>query len=91
MDRQAIESLHAATPSGARITPKLYACRDAARLLLGDQYGKRMSELGATLGNEAKAAECSILQAAANAARGIDGAEALQVLAAAVELVEPSA
>lgn len=73
------------------ITPKLYACRDAARWLLGDGYRHRMSELGTALRSTASAANCGVLQAAADAARGVEGIDALQIVAAAVELLEPSA
>lgn len=72
------------------ITPRLYACRDAARVLLGDEYVRRLSEIGGTLQSAAQAADSDILQAAYDAARGLDGVDALQILAAAVEILEPS-
>ena len=74
-----------------RVTPKLYACRDAARVLLGVRYRERMSEIGGASRSAAAAGQCSVLEAAAAAARDIDRTDALQVLAAAVELVELSA
>ena len=85
------EPLLMAAVTAIHLTPKLYACRDAARWLLGDHYPQRMSELGSALSNTAKSANCNVLQAATNAARGTDGLDAMQILAAAVELVEPSA
>lgn len=73
------------------ITPRLYACRDAARLLLGDDYLRHLSEIGGTLRSAAEAGNCNVLEAALDAARGRDGVDALQILAAAVEILEPSA
>ena len=72
------------------ISPRLYACRDAARLLLGDDYQRKVSELGAALQTDAQARKCTLLDAAMQSARGRDGVDALQILAAAVEILEPS-
>lgn len=72
------------------ITPRSYACRDAARLQLGDEYVRRLSRIGGTLQSAAQAADCDLLEVAYDAARGLDGVDALQILAAAVEILEPS-
>ena len=73
-----------------QITARLYACRDAARLVLGPLYRLRMTELGTTLLRAAAAADCDILKAARDAGRHADATQAMQLLAAVVELVEPS-
>ncbi len=73
-----------------RITSRLYACRDAARLILGPLYRPRMAELGNALVRAAAATDCDILRAARDAGRIADATHAMQLLAAVVELVEPS-
>lgn len=73
-----------------QITSRLYACREAARLLLGPGYRSRMSELGSTLIEAAAAADGDVLSAARDAGRSADATHAMQLLAAVVELVEPS-
>src|SRR5438552_3112127 len=67
------DPLLAAAVTAIHISPRLYACRDAARWLLGDHYRQRMSELGNALMNTANAANCDVLQAATDAARGTEG------------------
>jgi hypothetical protein len=59
-------------------------------VLLGEAYVRRLSEIGSALQSAALAAESDVLQTAHDAARGLDGADALQILAAAVEILEPS-
>ena len=73
-----------------QLTSRLYACRDAARLILGPLYRPRMTELGNALITSAAAADCDILRAAQDAGRAADAIHAMQLLAAVVELVEPS-
>ena len=90
MARGTRKPLLMAAVTGIQITPKLYACRDAARWVLGDGYRQRMSDLGDALSDTARVSNCNVLQAATNAARGSDGLDAMQILAAAVELMEPS-
>jgi hypothetical protein len=84
------ETIESACISGIQITSRLYSCRDAARLILGDKYPRRMAELGRVLINAAATADCDVLQAARAAGRLIDPTEAMQLLAAVVELAEPS-
>ena len=81
-----------ATTNTAEIPPRarLYACRDAAWLVLGPLYRIRMTELGTALLSEAAAADCDILMVARDAGRHSDSTEAMHLLAAIVELVEPS-
>lgn len=73
-----------------QVTSRLYACRDAARLTLGPLYRIRMTELGNALISAAAASDCDILRAAHDAGRAADAIHAMQLLAAVVELVEPS-
>jgi hypothetical protein len=78
-----------------RIAAKLYEARDAVRTLLGDKYHEKMK-----IGMDALQTLCdeegiSPLVAATRTANMFDregrGAAALLVLAAAVEMLEPSA
>jgi hypothetical protein len=84
------DTIVAACISGINITPRLYSCRDAARLILGAEYPRRMAELGRELLNAATTADCDVLQAARAAGRLTDALQAMQLLAAVVELAEPS-
>lgn len=84
------DTIASACISGINITPRLYSCRDAARLILGADYPKRMADLGRELLNAATGADCDVLQAARAAGRHTDAIEAMQLLAAVVELAEPS-
>ena len=71
---------------------KFYETRDTARLMLGEHYSGRMQELGAVLTKVATGRKTGTLDAAQDMVRAADlyGFEAIQVLAAAVELIEPS-
>jgi hypothetical protein len=80
-----------ATEQQVRMATKLYECRDAARSLLGDKYQKRMQDLGAALTKLAERKGCSVVDAAIDTAKGYEGFDVVQILAAAVELTEPSA
>lgn len=74
-----------------QIAAKLYECRDAARTILGDKYPERMREYGDSIRSVAAAKECSELVAGkmlAEAAGG--GMTTVLVLAATVEIIEPS-
>lgn len=77
-----------------RINAKLYEVRDAARKVLGDSYRARMAEGGKMLSEIAEAKKCSVLDVALNvsqsAARKGDMNAVTFILAAAVELLEPS-
>lgn len=80
-----------ATEQQVKMAAKLYECRDTAKTLLGDRYKARMAELGDALKAIAAGKKCELLHAANLAARACDsGFDQVQVLAAAVELVEPS-
>lgn len=74
------------------LAPKFYETRMTAKQLLGERYGARMKELGAMLSRVAEDRRTGALDAAQDVVRAaeLDGYEAIQVLAAAVELIEPS-
>jgi hypothetical protein len=74
----------------ARLAATMYECRDAARSLLGDRYAARMAEIGKAIDAISTARRIGTVAAATLMARNLDGMNALQVIAAAVELVEPT-
>lgn len=76
-----------------KLPATLYGTRDTAKMLLGDAYLPRMQELGAMLTTVATRRKTSALTAAQDMVRAADlnGFEAIQVLAAAVELTERAA
>lgn len=78
-----------------RIAAQLYEARDDARTLLGDAYSARMAELGKAINTIAEKKQITVLQAGIAAAKAMqeDGQAytAVSVLAATVELLEPSA
>ena len=71
----------------------LYNIRDSVRGLMGDTYQPRMAELGGLLQRIAAKQGCSELVAARKIAAAEDASSfnAMAILAAAVELIEPSA
>lgn len=75
-----------------RMIAKLYECRDAARLLLGEKYQARMVEYGTEIRAVAINKKISDLKAALLLATVPDasGVGSVMYLAAAVELIEPS-
>jgi len=78
--------------SALRLAPKFYETRNTVRMLLGEGYPARMKELGAMVAKVAAGRRTGALDAAQDVVRAadLDGFEAIQVLAAAVELIEPS-
>ncbi len=73
-----------------KLAAQLYEARDAAKTVLGDRYGKVVAEIGAGLTRVAERSNKSALSVAINAARGTSGMDTIIILAAAVELAEPS-
>ena len=71
----------------------LYSIRDSVRGLMGDNYHPRMAELGGLLQRIAEKQGCSELAAARRIAADMpaDSFDAMAILAASVELIEPSA
>ena len=68
----------------------LYECRDAAKRLLGDRYQAEMRELGKIVTNCATQEKCDPMAAGIHMAKMVDGMNVLMILAATVELIEPS-
>lgn len=80
------------TPSErqVRMAARLYEMRNAARRLLGDGYSAKMAELGGALKTVADKTQRQPLAVAIEAARDADGLAQCYILAAAVELAEPT-
>ena len=74
----------------AQIAAKLYDCRDAARSLLGTHFKRDMDMWAIAIRGEAETKKCTELEAAHGMAREADGFGAIVVLAAYVEMVEPT-
>jgi len=81
-----------ATEQQIKMTAQLYEMRDAARQILGDKYKPRMAEIGEVLSVRAAAANKSIFAMVTELCndRALIGMDALMIVAAAVEIVEPS-
>lgn len=75
-----------------QIAAKLYECRDTAKNLLGEEYKKKMDEYGEIVSNVSNSKGIGILEAASELAKDsrASGYEKIQILASAVELIEPS-
>lgn len=82
-----------ATERHIRIAAELYGARDTAKRLLGDAYKARITTFGEVINKVADKKGCSSMQAAIEIAKqpGVSDIERVMVLAAVVELVEPSA
>jgi hypothetical protein len=77
-----------------RLAAKLYEVRDAARKTLGDKYRTRMEENGKLLSAMAKDRGCGVMDVALDASKSAasmgDMNAVCFILAAAVDLLEPS-
>ena len=75
-----------------RIAATLYDMRDKARRLCGDRYKAQMAELGRILKMTAERDGKSVLQVATEVCRKREliGMDLMMVMAAAVELTEPT-
>ena len=80
------------TEAMVKMAAQLYEMRDTAKLLLGDKYKARMMELGMHLQDAAKQAKkeplAIVIEAGAN--HRITGMDLVVMMAAAVELTEPT-
>lgn len=76
-----------------KMAAELYNMRDKARRLLGDKYKPHMAELGKILTMTAQREKKDPLAVAIDVAkkRGLIGMDLMLVMAAAVELTEPTA
>lgn len=80
-----------ATERHVRIAADLYKARDTARRMCGEKYSANMAEIGGVLKEIARARGVDVLVAATDAAKdGRTGFDAWMILAAAVELIEPT-
>lgn len=73
-----------------QMAAKLYECRRTARTLLGDRYKAKIQPIKDGLIAIAARDGVSVLSAAIAAAKRVDGLDSILVLAAAVEIAEPS-
>ena len=78
------------TEQATRLAAKLYECRDAARRLLGAHYKRDMDLWAIAIRGDAEQKKCSDLEAATDIANKAGGFGAIVVLAAYVEMAEPS-
>lgn len=84
--------MSATITQAVRITDRLHECRDAARTLLGDSYVPTMAEYQKVIKAVAEKANVELLDAALQICKGVtDPRFPIFVMAATVELVEPSA
>lgn len=83
----------AATEKQVKMAAQLYDMRDTARRLLGKKYTARMAELGGYLKMTADRDLKEPLEVAIEVCkkRNLAGTDLIMVMAAAVELAEPSA
>lgn len=81
-----------ATEKQVTMAAQLYDMRDKARRLLGDQYKLHMAELGKVLKMTAERDKKEPLAVAIDVAeeRELIGMDLMMVMAAAVELAEPT-
>jgi hypothetical protein len=71
---------------------KMYECRITARRLLGDKYRQSMEERARVVRAMASREKCNVVEAGAKVIKenGLHGMDALLLLAAVVEMIEPS-
>lgn len=81
-----------ATKQQVKLASELYDLRDRARLLLGDKYAAHMAELGKILKMTAERDNKTPLAVAIEVCkkRGLIGMDLMMVMAAVVELTEPT-
>jgi hypothetical protein len=81
-----------ATQQQVEMAAKLYELRDRARRLLGDKYKAQMAELGKILKATADRDGKEVLAVATDVCKKRDliGMDLMMVMAAAVELTEPT-
>lgn len=81
-----------ATDQQVALVTKMYACRDAARTILGDRFKPRMAELEQIIRTVAKRDNCNDIVAGSTVIKEarLEGTGSLMLMAAIVEMVEPS-
>lgn len=73
-----------------RMAARLYECRDSAKTLMGAKYPTEIAKFSQLIAAQAKRDGCSELSAATDLAAKAGGFGAVYIMAAYVELVEPS-
>lgn len=81
-----------ATEAKVKQAAELYKMRDSAKAVLGADYMPTMRQTGKAIKGVAAELKCSDLAAAIRMTKeaGVDGFAVIMILAALVELVEPS-
>lgn len=74
------------------IAAQMYKCREAARILLGNKYQAHMNECARVVRAVAKRDNCNNIVAGATMIKenGLHGMDALLLMAAVVEMTEPT-
>jgi hypothetical protein len=80
-----------ATEQNAAIAAKMYECRDTARRLLGEKYHQHIEERAGVIRDMARRDKCNDIVAGATIIKelGLQGMDALLMMAAVVEITEP--
>ncbi|MFY9326481.1 MAG: hypothetical protein WAO76_00435 [Georgfuchsia sp.] len=76
--------------NAVQMAAKLYECRDTAKSLLGDRYQAAMRDWGEVVLRRATIENSGVMAAGIHMAQMVRGVDAMMLLAATVELVEPS-
>lgn len=81
-----------ATEKQVRMAARMYEMRDTARRMLGDNYAAHMMKMGVLLEAAAKRRGIEPLSIAIEAAKepGASATDVMMIMAAVVELTEPS-
>lgn len=81
-----------ATETHVTIAAQMYECRSTARRLLGDKFSPRMAEYADVIRAVAKRDNCNNIIAGATIIKDapLHGMDALLLMAAVVEMTEPS-
>jgi hypothetical protein len=90
VDERKEDGMLTASEHKVRMAARLYEMRDTARRLLGSEYAATMGNLGTALQGVAHATGREPLSVAIEAARDAHGLQQCYILAAAVELTEPT-
>lgn len=81
-----------ATEKHVAIAAQMYECRSTARRLLGDKFHARMAEYSDVVRAVAQRDKCNEIVAGATVIKeaGLTGMDSLLLMAAVVEMTEPS-
>lgn len=81
-----------ATEHHVAMAAKMYQCRTTAQRLLGDKFRQRMQDYASVVRAVAKRDNCNDIVAGATVIKeaGLQGMDSLLLMAAVVEMIEPS-